>query len=153
MRTRGPVHRETPGNSHAGPPHARVRRPLVRKCLRSLSSNRAPSFFTAHGLWATPQTPKVRAPRGLLLNFFAALGVACRPFISRVWDKRQHQCGGHSHRVGMGGSGQLKQDGLVQICSLVEKTLSMREGLFKQLILNWRVFVLQYCAGFFCVIA
>lgn len=53
----------------------------------------------------------------------------------------------------MGGSGQLKQDGLVQICSLVEKTLSMREGLFKQLILNWRVFVLQYCAGFFCVIA
>ena len=85
------------------------------------------SSLFLHGscLWVTPQTPKVRAPRGSLLNFFTALGVACRPFVSRVWDKRQHQCGGHSHRAGVGGSGQLTQDGLLQICSLVEKTLSM----------------------------
>ena len=69
-----------------------------------------------------------------------------------VWDKWQHPCGGHSHRVGMGGTGQLKQDGLMQIFNLVEKILSTWEGLFKEFILNWRIFVLQYCVGFFHII-
>ena len=112
------------------------------------------SFFTAHGSWVTPKPPRSEHPvaRSLISSWpwvwpadlLKAVGLVSGPSGIPAWRPFP--------RVGMGGTGQLKQDGLTQICTLVEKTLSTWEGLFKEFILNWRIFVLQYCVGFFHII-